>query len=154
MMAMSFLVRPFERRDQDAARQSILAGLGEHFGWIDETRNTDLDDITDNYVERGYTFVIAETDGELVGTGALITEGENTGRIVRMSVNPMYRRKGIGRALVMHPLNVARRKGLTQVWVSTKRGWEDAIGLYRHCAFTEYRRDETAIYFSIALMDG
>lgn len=31
--------RSFEPCDQDAARHLILAGLGEHVGWIDETRN-------------------------------------------------------------------------------------------------------------------
>ena len=36
------LIRAFEPRDQAAARQLILAGLGEHFGWIDETCNPDL----------------------------------------------------------------------------------------------------------------
>ena len=107
------LIRSFEPRDQDAARQLILAGLGEHFGWIDETRNPDLDNITANYIERGHTFVIAETNDELIGTGALITESEDTGRITRMSVSRMYRRKGIGCALVTHLLNVARRKGFT-----------------------------------------
>lgn len=38
-------VRPFETRDQVAARKLILSGLGEHFGFIDERLNPDLDDI-------------------------------------------------------------------------------------------------------------
>ncbi len=93
-------IRSFEPRDQDTARRLILAGLGEHFGWIDETRNQDLDNITVNYIERGSTFLLAEIDGTLVGTAALITESKDTGRIVRVSVSQMYRRKGIGRVLV------------------------------------------------------
>ncbi len=151
---LALRIRSFEARDQETARRLILAGLGEHFGWIDETRNPDLDDIAANYIERGSTFLVAEIDGKLIGTAALITESKDTGRIVRMSVSPMYRRKGIGRVLVLHLLNVARRKGFAQVRVSTDNGWEDAIGLYRHCGFNEYKRDEIGVYLALELMDS
>ena len=148
---MPLLIRSFEPRDQSAARQLILVGLGEHFGWIDETCNPDLGDITANYIESGHVFVVAEIGGELVGTGALTTEDENRGRIVRMSVKRMHRRKGIGRALVTHLLNVARQKGFAQARVSTEHDWEEAIGLYEHCGFRECNRDDVDIHFSLAL---
>lgn len=148
---MSLFIRPFEPRDQGAVRQLILAGLGEHFGWIDEMCNPDLDDITANYIESGHVLVVAEIDSELVGTGALTTEGENTGRIVRMSVKQTHRRKGIGRTLVTHLLDVACQKGFTQVRVSTEHDWEEAIGLYEHCGFSECSRDDVNTYFSLTL---
>ncbi|MBI5302289.1 MAG: GNAT family N-acetyltransferase [Chloroflexi bacterium] len=146
-----FTIRPFKPSDQAPVRRLILAGLGEHFGWIDETRNPDLDDITTHYIARGNTFLVAENNGEIVGTGALIAESENTGRIVRMSVSRMCRREGIGRALVKHLLDVARQEGFIQVRVSTEPDWQDAIGLYKHCDFTEYKHDEIGAYFSLAL---
>ena len=142
-------IRSFEPRDQNAARQLILTGLGEHFGFIDETYNPDLDDIAANYIEPGHTFAVAEIGTELVGTGALITEREGTGRLVRMSVSRKYRRKGIGRALVAYLLNIARQQGFTRVVVTTEPDWEDAIGLYRHCGFIEYQRDDADVYFSL-----
>lgn len=148
------VIRSFESRDQDAARQLILAGLGEHFGWIDETRNPDLDDIAAHYIKRGDTFLIAEMDGRLVGTGALLTETADIGRIVRMSVSRRYRRNGIGRSLVSHLVNIAKGKGFAQVRVSTDHGWEDAIGLYRHCGFNEYKYDELGVYFTLKLRDS
>ena len=124
---MPLLIRSFDPRDQVAARQLILTGLGEHFGWIDVMCNPDLDDIASDYIGPGHVFVVAEIDGELVGTGALTTEDENIGRIVRMSVKQRHRRKGIGRDLVTHLLNVACQKGFTQVRVSTEHDWEEAI---------------------------
>lgn len=148
---MPLFIRPFEPRDQPAARRLIQAGLGEHFGWIDQTRNPDLDDIAANYVQRSHAFFVAEIDGELVGTAALVTESEETGRIVRMSVSKAHRRKGIGRALVHHLLDVARRKGFRLVRVGTNNGWEDAIGLYRDCGFSECRRDETGVHLALRL---
>jgi GNAT superfamily N-acetyltransferase len=138
------IIRPFEPRDQIAARQLILNGLGEHFGWIDETRNPDLDDIETSYIQRGHAFVVAEIDGEPIGTGGLITVDAKTARVVRMSVRRNHRRKRIGGALVTHLLDVARQRGFTRVIVATERGWDDAIGLYKHCGFTEYARDDVA----------
>lgn len=148
---MSLHIRPFEPRDQDAVRRLILAGLGEHFGWIDETRNPDLDDIETNYLKRDYIFIVAEIDGKIVGTGALLTESQNVGRIVRMSVSKAHRRNGIGRALVTHLLSIARQKSFSQVRVATTPGWQDAIRFYRRCGFNEYERDDQAIQFVITL---
>jgi ribosomal protein S18 acetylase RimI-like enzyme len=148
---MPLLVRSFGPRDQGVVRQLILAGLGEHFGWIDVMCNPDLDDIASNYIGTGHVFVVAEIDGEFVGTGALTAEDENTGYIVRMSVKQTHRRKGIGRALVTHLLDVACQKDFTQVRVSTEHDWEEAIGLYEHCGFSECSRDDVNIYFSLAL---
>jgi GNAT superfamily N-acetyltransferase len=145
------LIRLFEPRDQAAARQLILTGLGEHFGWIDETCNPDLDDITANYVEPGHVFLVAEIGSELVGTGGLITEREGVGRIVRMSVSRVHRRGGIGRALVAHLLDAARQQGFAQVMVSTSPDWKDAVGLYEHCGFSECRRNDVSVYFSRTL---
>jgi N-acetylglutamate synthase-like GNAT family acetyltransferase len=151
---MSVLIRPFEPRDQQAARRLILHGLGEHFGFIDETRNPDLDDIQANYVAQGHVFVVAERDGELVGTGGLTIVDEHAGRIVRMSVDRAYRRRGIGRTLVMYLLDRARERGFARVFVSTEHGWEDAIGFYKHCGFIEYNRDEVNVYFERSLEDS
>jgi GNAT superfamily N-acetyltransferase len=151
MRANTLTIRSFEPRDQDAARQLILTGLGEHFGWIDETCNPDLDDIMASYIKQGYALVVAEIGAELVGTGGLVTECEGVGRIVRMSVGRMHRRKGIGRALIAHLLYVARQRGFSQVLVSTDLGWEDAAGLYKHCGFTEYSHDDVGIHFSLSL---
>jgi hypothetical protein len=64
-------IRPFEARDQQAARQLILSGLGEHFGYIDESLNPDLDEIMANYVTAGHVFIVAHSGEQLLGTGAL-----------------------------------------------------------------------------------
>ena len=104
MRSQQLHIRPFRPGDQDAARRLILDGLGEHFGFIDASLNPDLDDIWQTYVLAGAPFAVAELDGELVGTGALVAERAPgrlaTGRIVRVSVSPHHRRLGIGRRLV------------------------------------------------------
>ncbi|MBM3127129.1 MAG: GNAT family N-acetyltransferase [Chloroflexi bacterium] len=149
---MSVIIRPFAPRDQLAARRLILNGLGEHFGWIDETRNPDLDDIDAHYIRRGNAFVVAESGGEIVGTGGLIAVDARTARIVRMSVSRAQRRNGIGRALVTHLLGSARQRGCARVIVFTEHNWDAAINLYSNCGFAEYARDQVDIYFAVALI--
>ena len=148
---MPLRIRPFELRDQEPARQLILTGLGEHFGWIDESCNPDLDDILENYVRPGHLFVVAEEEGALVGTGGLVFESATRGRIVRVSVDAAHRRRGVGRALTAHLLEAASRRGLKEAVVSTNRDWEDAISLYLACGFSESGRDEWSIYLSLVL---
>lgn len=148
-------IRPFRAADQQRARRLILAGLGEHFGFIDETCNPDLDDIWASYVVPGHLFVVAQCGADLVGTGALCVEAsaadQQTGRIVRMSVSQRYRQQGIGRAIVMHLVQAAQQRGWTRLLVETNHDWLDAIGLYQRCGFAPYDRDEESIHLVLAL---
>lgn len=145
------VIRPCTAADQAAARGLILTGLGDHFGWIDQTANPDLDDIMGTYVLAGQTFVVAEQNGEIVGTGALIVEEETDGRLVRMSVDGRQRRLGIGRALVRHLLDEARRRGYRRVLVETNDDWTDAIQLYLACGFTRDSQADGEVHLSLAL---
>ncbi len=146
-----FLIRPFVPADQETARHLILQGLGEHFGFIDESYNPDLNDITASYLAAGQVFAVAELDGVLVGTGALITGGEGVGRMVRVSVSREQRGQGLGRAIVEHLVGLARARRLRRVVVETNLGWDDAIGLYRRGGFVEYDRDEVSIHLALDL---
>lgn len=153
MQDTRLLIRPFVAADQKAARTLILNGLGEHFGFIDETVNPDIDDILGCYVASGQTFLVAEIDGVLVGTGALISEdaGVQTGRIVRMSVAREARRTGIGQALLARLMQMARERGFTRLVLETNIGWDDAIGFYQRCGFQEYERGDGLTHMALDL---
>jgi GNAT superfamily N-acetyltransferase len=148
------VVRPFGRADQEAARKLILDGLGQHFGFIDETLNPDLDDITAHYLASGQTFLVAELDGTLMGTGALIIEnaGAQVGRIVRMSVAREARRTGIGQAVLARLIETARERGFTRLVLETNIGWDDAIGFYQRCGFREYDRGDGLTHMTLDLV--
>jgi GNAT superfamily N-acetyltransferase len=126
-------IRPFSAKDQDAARQLILAGLEEHWGVLDPTKNPDLDDITASYAHG--LFLAGWLDGELCATGALIPEGEGTGRIVRMSVARQRRRQGIGRQMLARLVEAARLAGYRRVVLETTAAWQDAVGFYQGLGF-------------------
>jgi len=149
-MMTNFKIRPFTPQDQSAAQCLILKGLGDHFGFIDPDMNPDLDDIWQYYVTAGAVFVVAESAGVIVGTGALVEEGAN-GRLLRMSVHEKYQRQGIGRSLVRHLRRQAEDLGYIWLLVETNNDWYDAIGLYQSCGFREYDRDAESVYERLLL---
>lgn len=143
-------IRSFEVGDREQARWLILEGLGEHFGYIDETLNPDLDDILQNYIIPGHVFMIACMGREMVGIGALILHGEGISEMVRISTRKDYRRRGIGRAIITYLVNVARQRGDRRIIVKTNASWHDAINLYKRLDFVESGR--TAIGVGLELL--
>jgi ribosomal protein S18 acetylase RimI-like enzyme len=133
-------LRPFTPGDQTAARALILNGLGEHYGFIDETLNPDLDDIAASYLANGHLFFVAECSSILVGTGALLLSPGASGQIVRISTHPTHRRKGIARAICQQLIEAARLHDLVSLTVETNDDWHDALRLYRQLGFVEYRQ--------------
>lgn len=150
MAVTDVIVRPFQPADQDAVRRLILAGLGEHFGYIDESLNPDLTDIGATYVAPGHLFVVAWLGDDRIGSGALRIMGHE-GELVRISVSPAQRQRGIGQAIIAHLIAQARQRGMTRLLVETNLDWYDAINLYKRFDFTEYSRDDRNVYLSLDL---
>jgi ribosomal protein S18 acetylase RimI-like enzyme len=150
-MECGLSLRPFEAGDQEQARWLILNGLGEHFGYIDETRNPDLDDIQQHYIVPGHVFVVACMGRELVGTGALVLHGEGISQLVRISTRKDCRRRGIGLAISTYLVNIARQRGGRRILVETNASWQAAIDLYKRLGFVEYERTATTVGLDLFL---
>jgi ribosomal protein S18 acetylase RimI-like enzyme len=134
----AYTIRPFTASDQPAARALVLAGLGEHWGYIDETLNPDLDDIAAAYPPETSLFLVVEDPtGALIGAGCLTEDDPTTGRLVRMSVASTARGQGIGRRLVAALESAAFDRGYTRLVCETTEDWTDAVGLYLATGFTE-----------------
>lgn len=129
--------RPFSPTDQAAAKQLILNGLAEHWGELNLSLNPDLNDIQASYIDSGGVFIVVEADGKLIGTGALMPEGDNTARIMRVSVHQDYRRMGMGRGITAQLVKTARQIGYTRILVETTDTWQAAIQLYQDFGFVE-----------------
>lgn len=133
-------LRPFQVDDQDAAKQLVLTGLGERWGWIDPALNPDLDDIATTYAA-GY-FLVGYLNNELVATGALLPEVDpaHTGnvpamRVVRMSVRADLRGQGIGRRVLDALLAYARSQDCRLLVLETTSTWTDAVRFYTRYGF-------------------
>ncbi len=144
--------RPFSPTDQAAAKALILAGLAEHWGTLDLSLNSDLNDIQASYVDNGGVFIVVEAEGgRLIGAGALLPEARNAARIVRVSVHKDYRRRGIGRAITAHLVAAAHQSGYAKVVVETTETWETAVRLYQDFGFIETARYNGDVHMELAV---
>ena len=66
----------FSPEDQDAAQKLILAGLAEHWGYLDTSKNPDLKNIALSYAEG--IFLVGKLDGVIVATGAFLHRADDT----------------------------------------------------------------------------
>jgi putative acetyltransferase len=128
-----FSIRDFVPADQDAVRSLILEGLADHWGAIDPSLNTDLDDIARSYGD-GRT-VVGVRDGRIVATGTVVRRNAATAEIMRMSVDRTCSRDGLGRAIVGELIETARGWGMDRVILETSSAWTDVVGFYLGCGF-------------------
>ncbi len=126
-------IRPFRSEDQALTKRLVLAGLAEHWGTLDPTLNPDLDDIASTYSDA--TFLVACHGHDLIGTGALVHERDGVARIVRMSVAPQVRRRGVGTLMLRHLCERAQAAGYRHIVLETTSTWEDAIAFYTRHGF-------------------
>jgi ribosomal protein S18 acetylase RimI-like enzyme len=140
-MSEQLEIRPFCAQDQETAKQLVLTGLGERWGWIDSTLNPDLNDITTSYAQG--IFLVAYLGDALVATGALMPEVTpdefHALRVVRMSVRADLRGQGIGRRLLDTLLDTARADARHQqcrlIVLETTSTWTDAVRFYARYGF-------------------
>lgn len=145
----NIVIQSFRPQDQAAARDLILAGLGEHWGHIDYTLNPDLDDIAATYADA--IFLTAWLGDELVGTGALIHEEAGSARVVRMSVAKHLRRCGIGRLILERLVECARAAGYRQIVLETTETWDGVIAFYKSYGFRIVGCSDGNMHFVLTL---
>ena len=150
---MPIVVRRFDSRDQSRCRQIILSGLAEHFGFIDEARNPDLDDIERSYLSTGHGFYVAELDGHIVGTVGLLFE-PGRARVVRMSVARSHRKQGIATALLRQCVAISKGLGVSEIVAFTEPHWTDAVGFYLSSGFTKFGSDDEDIHLRLTAGDA
>lgn len=107
----------------------------------------------------GVTFYSAWMDDDLAGMGALRQIDPSHSEIKSMRVAPDFLGKGIGEAILLHLLAVARAKGHARVSLETGTGpaFEPALRLYRkhgfnNCAaFADYVLDDFSQCLTLVL---
>ena len=152
MQEMPIRVRRFVPSDQSQCRAVILEGLAEHFGFIDESRNPDLNDIQGSYLAVGNDFYVALVGGQVVGTVGLLFE-PGRARIVRMSVAKLHRKQGIATALLNKCMAAARKGGLPELVAFTEPHWSDAVGFYTASGFKQLGMDEEDIHLGLRVTE-
>lgn len=114
--------------------ESAVSALRRACGWSADTVSQQFRSMRDGRRE----IWIAECDGYLVGTctvewladDSLLADGRTRAHISNLVVHPTYRRRGIGKGLMVAVEQAARRRGLRLITIGVDRGNGYARGLY------------------------
>lgn len=107
----------------------------------------------------GVTFYAARVDGEVAAIGAIKHLDPTHGELKSMRAAPAWRGKGLGEAMLVHLLAVARARGYTRVSLETGRteAFAPAVALYKkhgfeNCdAFADYVVDDFSQCLTLVL---
>ncbi|MEM9180323.1 MAG: GNAT family N-acetyltransferase [Pseudomonadota bacterium] len=136
------IVRDYTPADAAAFRDLNLAWVEAYFTVEDEDR-AQLDDPQTHILDKGGAILIAELEGEPVGTVGLVPgHGDQVLELIKMSARSDVKGQGIGRALMDASIEKARAMGATRIWLETNTKLDAALALYRKSGFRELTGDE------------
>lgn len=149
-VSLSIAAEPFDSPDARRLVAALDAGLAELYP--PEQRfgpNLKAEHLEDG---RG-AFLVARDGDRAVGCGAVRLLDPTTAEAKRMYVEPDYRGKGVGRAVLAGLEAAARQLGVRRLVLETGVYQQAAISLYRRAGFTpvdcwgEYASSPTSICF-------
>ncbi|MEM9570885.1 MAG: GNAT family N-acetyltransferase [Pseudomonadota bacterium] len=136
------IIRDFTPTDSAAFRDLNLAWVEQYFTVEDEDR-AQLDDPQTHILDKGGAILMAELDGEVVGTAGLVPgHGDDTLELIKMSARNDVKGQGIGRALMDAAIEKARAMGASKIWLETNTKLEAALALYQRSGFRVLTGDE------------
>jgi putative acetyltransferase len=94
-----------------------------------------LNDPVGKVINTGGYIYLARCKHEIVGTAALINEGEHGYELAKMSVTAAFQGKGISKLLIEKCINKARALGLQSIFLVSESQLKTAISLYEKYGF-------------------
>ncbi len=88
-------------------------------------------------IDKGGFILMASHQGEIVGTCALINDGDGVYELAKMAVTPKAQGLKIGKLLGEAAIRKAREVGARMVYLVSNRRLETALNLYRRLGFVE-----------------
>lgn len=145
----------------DLARPEVLALLREHLAHMHEMSPPESVHALDVSKLRSpdITFWTVWEDDTLLGCGAFRELDATQGEVKSMRTPNVLRRKGAGRAVLAHIIDVAKQRGYTRLNLETgsAEGFKPALRLYegmgfvRSGPFGEYRDDGFKVFMTLPL---
>jgi ribosomal protein S18 acetylase RimI-like enzyme len=127
---------PYAPEHRAAFRDLNLEWIAAHFEVEDEDRRV-LDDPEGQILRPGGAILFALDGDTAVGTGALIRTDPLEFELAKMAVTTQARGRGIGRALCVALIALARERGAHQVELLSQTTLVAAVTLYRSLGFEE-----------------
>jgi GNAT superfamily N-acetyltransferase len=137
-------IRPFTERDAAQVRELFITvnrllsppHLREAFeAYIERALVEEIDRIPAYYSERDGGFWVAVKRDKVVGTFGLERASDDAMELRRMYVDPLARRRGIGRQMLQSAEDECRRRNVSRLALSTAEMQQAALALYRNAGY-------------------
>ncbi|MGF7184158.1 ribosomal protein S18 acetylase RimI-like enzyme [Desulfitispora alkaliphila] len=104
-----------------------------------------------NIVKGQQDFLVVEDEGKLLGELHIVwnsvdeeeANGSNRAYLCTFRVHPMYRRKGMGGALMESALKLVKKRGFYEVSIGVRKDDEDVKSLYKRWGFVDFIKNKT-----------
>ncbi len=158
---MSDRIRTCTREDVDILAETIRGSfrdVAERFGLTRENCPRHASNCTPDWIEkdmdRGVTYFILESEGRAAGSVALELVKPGLCNLERLAVLPDQRKRGFGKALVLHVLSQAGSFGCRDVRIGVIADHAELKDWYRRLGFVETENREFAhLPFSVTFME-
>ena len=135
-------IRDYTPADATAFRDLNLAWVEKYFT-VEASDRAQLEDPQTHILDKGGVILIAEYQGEAVGTVGLVPAHKaGVLELIKMSARSDIQGKGIGRALMDAAIAKSREMGASHIWLETNTSLEAALALYRKSGFRKLTGDE------------
>ena len=133
---MNLTIADFQQRHKQAFRDLNYEWIATYFE-IEDFDKKMLEDPTGHILDKGGAILIAELDGEPVGTCALIRMEEGVFELAKMAVTPRAQGNQVGYKIGLAVLEKARDLGASTIFLETNSSLKPAISLYHKLGFSE-----------------
>lgn len=109
--------------------------------WLDKYNLTEshdlmiLDDPKGTIIDHGGVIYLAKSGDEIVGTAALMNEGDGIFELAKMAVTPTFRGKGISKLLIERCIDAAKNMHAKKIILFSNSQLQTAISLYKKYGF-------------------
>ena len=100
----------------------------------------------EHIIKEGGALLLAKLDGEIVGTCALLHEGNGRFEVSKTAVTERLQGKGIGRKLVMAAIAEFQKIGGRELYLETNSVLQTAITLYESVGFVHSEKPTPSPY--------
>jgi len=104
---------------------------------MEEADHKSLNNPQGYILDKGGYILMASYNGEIVGTCALINDGEGVYELAKMAVTPKAQGLKIGKLLGEAAIAKAKAAGASKVYLVSNRKLDTALNLYRRLGFVE-----------------
>lgn len=85
----------------------------------------------------GYSCWVYESDSELIGYAVMMSVLDEA-HLLNISIADKHQGRGLGRAMLNHLIETARRHGATMMFLEVRPSNKNAIALYESIGFNEF----------------